>query len=405
MVVPKINERIRLVDIFSGCGGFSLGAQQAGFSVVAAVDNDPILTYSYPYNFPYTRLVLNDVTKLGGEAICAAAGGSIDGIFGGPPCQGFSVIGKHDRRDPRRRLLGHFFRIIRDIMPSFFVMENVLGLAFANARDVLDKALAQVPEYAIFGPEVWNAAQFGAATNRSRLFVIGVRKDFGEPFTSKDISFLRQEPATVQAAICDLENATIVGDACGFDTWRIDPVAHSFDYACALRSSDGQFTGHRITQHSERVMTRFNDLAEGGFDRIGRHPRLAWLGQSPAIRAGTGADRGSFQAVRPVHPRHPRVITVREAARLQGFPDNHRFHPTIWHSFRMIGNSVSPIMARAIFSMIYQKLGDEIISRRKSRERYRSSVRTQSSWLISRMKFKETGAKIGIRASECPRAC
>ena len=399
MVDPKINERIRLVDIFSGCGGFSLGAQQAGFFVVAAIDCDPVLAYSYPYNFPYTRMVMNDVTKLDGEAICVAAGGSIDGIFGGPPCQGFSAIGKHDPEDPRRRLLGHFFRIIRDVKPAFFVMENVLGLAFTNARDVLDKALLQVDEYAILGPEVWNAAEFGAATNRSRLFVIGVHKDFGEPLTSEDISIFMRPAATVQAAISDLENATIVGEEGGFDTWRIDPGAHSFDYARALRSSNGQFTGHRITQHSERVMIRFNDLPEGGFDQIGRHPRLAWLGQSPAIRAGTGADRGSHQAVRPVHPQHPRVITVREAARLQGFPDNHRFHPTIWHSFRMIGNSVSPIMAQAIFSMIYERLGDRIISLRRSREHYRSSVRKQSSWLISRMASKKAETKKGIRIS------
>lgn len=361
MVTPEIDRRMRLVDVFSGCGGFSLGARQAGFSVVAAIDNDPILAFSYPHNFPYTRMIIKDVAKLDGESVRVAAGGSIDGIFGGPPCQGFSSIGKHDPEDPRRHLLSHFFRIVRDVKPSFFVMENVLGLTYSNTRDVLDKALLQVDEYAVLGPEIWNAAQFGAATNRSRLFVIGVHKDCGEPITSNDMSVWTRKPTTVRAAISDLESATIVGEESGFDIWRIASHARSFGYARALHSPDGRFTGHRITQHSERVMTRFDHLPEGGFDPIGRHPRLAWSGQSPAIRAGTGVDRGSYQAVRPVHPRHPRVITVREAARLQGFPDNHRFHPTIWHSFRMIGNSVSPIMARAIFSMIGQKLGNEIM--------------------------------------------
>ena len=360
MVAPEIDRRMRLVDIFSGCGGFSLGARQAGFSVVAAIDNDPILAFSYPHNFPYTRMIIKDVTKLDGEAVRIAAGGSIDGIFGGPPCQGFSAIGKHDPEDPRRHLLGHFFRIIRDVKPSFFVMENVLGLTYSNTRDVLDKALLQVDEYAILGPEIWNAAQFGAATNRFRLFVIGIHKDRGEPITSKDMNAWIREPTTVRAAIGDLEGATIVGEEDGFDIWRIDPFARPLGYARTLRSPDGRFTGHRVTQHSKRVMARFDDLSEGGFDPIGRHPRLAWSGQSPAIRAGTGVDRGSYQAVRPVHPLHPRVITVREAARLQGFPDNHRFHPTIWHSFRMIGNSVSPIMARAIFSMISEKIANEI---------------------------------------------
>jgi DNA (cytosine-5)-methyltransferase 1 len=91
-------------------------------------------------------------------------------------------------------------------------------------------------------------------------------------------------------------------------------------------------------------------------DKIGRHPRLAWGGQCPTLRAGTGADRGSYQSVRPIHPSENRVITVREAARLQGFPDSHLFHPTVWHSFRMIGNSVSPIIAKAVFQAIRSKV-------------------------------------------------
>ena len=98
-------------------------------------------------------------------------------------------------------------------------------------------------------------------------------------------------------------------------------------------------------------------IGQGHMDPIGRHPRLAWNGLCPTLRAGTGSDRGSYQSVRPIHPEENRVITVREAARLQGFPDNHLFHPTVWHSFRMIGNSVSPIMAEAIFSAIAAHLG------------------------------------------------
>ena len=348
--------RMRLVDIFSGCGGFSVGARQAGFKVVAAFDIDPILASSYLYNFPGTRLIFKDATELDGEAIRAAAGGLIDGIVGGPPCQGFSAIGRRDPEDPRRWLLGHFFRIVREVRPSFFVMENVTGLAYSNARGVLDEALRQVDEYAILGPQIWDAAQFGAATNRLRLFVIGIHMDRGELVRLEDMDALKQKPATVRAAIGDLESARAVGEEDGFDVWRIAGFSRPSDYARTLRSSSGHFTGHRMTKHSKQVMTRFDKLPEGGVDLIGRHPRLAWSAQSPAIRAGTGADRGSYQAVRPIHPRHPRVITIREAARLQGFPDNHRFHPTIWHSFRMIGNSVSPFMARAIFRVIGKKL-------------------------------------------------
>ena len=167
---------------------------------------------------------------------------------------------------------------------------------------------------------------------------------------------MKRTPATVRAAIADLENATPLEEQDGFDVWQIARRGRPFEYARALRSPDRCFTSHRTTNHCLRVVTRFKEVAEGGVDPVGRHPRLAWSGQCPTLRAGTGTDRGSYQSVRPLHPEQPRVITVREAARLQGFPDAHRFHSTVWHSFRMIGNSVSPIMAQAIFKVIGAKL-------------------------------------------------
>ena len=111
-----------------------------------------------------------------------------------------------------------------------------------------------------------------------------------------------------------------------------------------------------MVDHKPEVASRFAAVKPGTLDKVGRHPRLAWDRQCPTLRAGTGADKGSRQAVRPLHPEEPRVITVREAARLQGFPDRHLFHPTIWHSFRMIGNSVSPIIAEAVCRAIRNKL-------------------------------------------------
>jgi DNA (cytosine-5)-methyltransferase 1 len=346
-----------LVDLFSGCGGFSLGAHRAGFSVASAYDIDATLTSSFAANFPNTKLVLADVSSISGAAVLAEAGGRVDGIFGGPPCQGFSDIGRRQKDDPRRQLLGHFFRIVSEAEPSFFVMENVRGLEYSNARDVLDEAVALVSDrYNILGPQIWNAADFGAATKRRRLFVTGIHKDAGDALTIADIEALMKPPATVRAAITDLQDATFVEMADGFDVWRIEKQGRPFAYAKALRSDDKLFTGQQATVHTEKVVERFKSVPQGGVDAIGRHPRLSWDGQCPTLRAGTGSDRGSYQAVRPLHPVEPRVITVREAARLQGFPDAHRFHPTVWHSFRMIGNSVSPIMSEAIFTAIRNKL-------------------------------------------------
>ncbi len=349
-------DAMNLIDLFCGCGGFSLGAHSAGFDVAAAYDKDEILTSSYPVNFPKTKLFHRDVATLSGKEILADVDDEIAGIFGGPPCQGFSDIGRRSKSDPRRELLGHFFRIVAEVEPSFFVMENVRGLAYADARPVLDEALALVrPRYDILGPHIWDASDFGAATKRYRMFVIGIRKDLQAPIDRASIDARRRPAATVKAAIADLSGAREL-PGCpslpGYDRWEICRKGPPSDYARSLRADDKAFTGHRPTEHTREVAKRFASIRPGQIDPIGRHPRLNWKGQCPTLRAGTGSDRGSYQSVRPIHPEENRVITVREAARLQGFPDSHLFHPTVWHSFRMIGNSVSPIIGTAIFKAI-----------------------------------------------------
>lgn len=351
---------MKLVELFCGCGGFSRGAHDAGFDIAAAYDIDPILTSSYPTNFPNTVLRHRDVAQLTGAQIAIDVGGEVFGIFGGPPCQGFSEIGRRDPNDPRRELLGHFFRIVAELRPTFFVMENVRGLAYPSAKPVLDAALASVrDDYDLLGPTIWDASAFGAATKRSRMFVIGIRKDREAPLTDGHVSALRQLPATVSDALSDLAGARETG-ACAaslaVDRWRIDPSREASNYATTLRSEDLTFTGHKTTEHTAKVVARFAAVLPGGYDKVGRHPRLDLDGQCPTLRAGTGVELGSFQSVRPIHPTENRVITVREGARLQGFPDCHVFHKTIWHSFRMIGNSVSPIMAKAVFVAIRDHL-------------------------------------------------
>lgn len=347
----------RIVDLFCGCGGFSLGAHGARLSPSIAFDNDPILTSSFSANFPSTKLVRATLRTLDGADIRRELGGLPDGIIGGPPCQAFSDIGHRKTNDPRRSLLRHFFRLVAELNPSFFVMENVRGLGYANARSSLDQGLELVPSrYEIVGPLILDAAEFGAATRRPRLFIIGYDPERCAPISAADLNARKTDPATVRAAIADLSGAEFVGEVDGYDTWKIARAGRPSHYATELRSSDGIFTGHRVTTHTGAVKRRFAALKPGEVDSVGRHPRLTWNGQCPNLRAGTGKDRGSYQAVRPVHPQEARVITVREAARLQGFPDSFKFHPTVWHSFRMIGNSVSPTISRAILSVIADRM-------------------------------------------------
>ncbi len=344
---------MRLVDLFCGTGGFSRGAQRAGFEVPLAVDNDPNLTFSHKHNFPHTKLLREDISTLSGERIRAEATGRIDGIIGGPPCQGFSSIGRRDPSDERRRLLHHFFRLVSEVEPSFFVMENVRGLLDQGSRSELDEGIAQVDRYDVLDPLVLDAADFGAATRRKRIFVLGTHKDKASPISVHLIEEAKRPAASVKQAISDLEDATYIqDDERGYDLWRTKSKGRPSAYAAALRAVDGRTTGLRPTRHSKEVQRRFSTVSPGEVDPVGRHPRLDWHSQCPTLRAGTGADRGSYQSVRPIHPDENRVITVREAARLQGFPDDHYFHPTVWHSFRMIGNSVAPHVAQAILKVV-----------------------------------------------------
>lgn len=350
----------KVVELFCGCGGMSLGARRAGFNVSTAFDIDPTLTWSYPINFPETTIVRGDVAGLDGEKIRNHAGDDITGIVGGPPCQGFSAQGRRDVNDPRRDLLGHFFRIVDEVRPGFFLMENVKGLSFSNTIHLLEKALAPLDSsYHILGPLILDASNYGAATKRERLFVIGTRRDVCTPLSASVISAYHKPPTTVRDAIADLQAAWPIQAAKHvpeIDHWQISDKYKPSAYALELRTSDSIFTGHRPTKHSDKIMSRFSAVEQGSTDKVGRHPRLHWDGLCPTLRAGTGSDKGSYQSVRPIHPVDNRVITVREGARLQGFPDAHIFHPTIWHSFRMIGNSVSPVIATAILTAIREHI-------------------------------------------------
>ncbi len=347
----------RIIDLFCGGGGFSLGAHGAGLAPTLALDVDPILTSSFRMNFPRTKLVLADISKLEPSDVRREVGGRVDGIFGGPPCQAFSAIGHRRTNDARRSLLGHFFRLVAALRPGFFVMENVQGLGYVDAKPVLDRGLDMLPgNYKLLGPMVLDAADYGAATRRPRLFVFGYDPARMNSLGEGDFEALRTQPATVSSAISDLKSAVQLKDEGGFDFWQIKQPGRPSRYAAALRQQNGTFSGHRRTEHTKPVIARFRGVRQGDVEKVGRHPRLSWNGQCPTLRAGTGFDRGKFQSVRPIHPDEPRVITVREAARLQGFPDRFLFHPTVWHSFRMIGNSVSPILSRQLFSLIAARI-------------------------------------------------
>jgi DNA (cytosine-5)-methyltransferase 1 len=349
----------KVIDLFCGAGGFSLGAHFAGFKTVAAVDIDATLTSSYDENFPGVKPILKDLSQLSGRSLLAEAGlkaNEISGIIGGPPCQGFSLMGRRDATDPRNALIGHFFRLVREIKPSFFVMENVPGILLGGAKTALDDLIDGLKGYEILGPIHVNASDFGAATNRERVIVIGLR---GGRITQMELDRQKTEKSSVRSAIADLPEPT----AEGWGNYRKIAPSNYASQARRIRrglgaalfnqaTRDGRVSGLQPTMHSEEVKLRLASVPQGKNDPVSRCPRLSWDAVAPTMRAGTGPDRGSYQSIRPIHPERDRVITVREAARLQGFPDWFKFHDTKWHSFRMIGNSVSPFMSEALLRAV-----------------------------------------------------
>ena len=367
-----------VLDLFSGGGGFALGASLAGFRVAGSVDIDPTLVSAHADNFPNTHLLVADLMEtpssdvldqmdLDKEDIC--------GIIGGPPCQGFSQIGRRDPKDPRNALVGRFFRIVEEIQPPFFVFENVPGILDSRYLTVLETVLSRTRKtYRILGPELLTATECDAPTVRTRVMIVGFR-------TAKrvDVILPRTEKPTltVQDAIADLprpDHKVQPGEeALGWAKYPSAGAGSISEYAVRMRGAppeglgsprvraswaNGLVSGFHPTLHSNAVVKRFKAVAPGSRDRVSRFPRLRWDAPAPTLRAGTGPTRGSFQAVRPIHPSQDRVISVREAARIQGFPDWFRFHKTKWHSFRMIGNSVSPPMARAVLTQIRHTLTD-----------------------------------------------
>ncbi len=352
----------------------SLGAARAGFDVVLAADNDARALGAHSRNFPASQHLLKDLSTATGNELLAEAGlkrGSIDVVVGGPPCQGFSRIGKRNPNDVRNELVWHYGRIVREIGPRILVMENVVGLTDAKYSNVLQDVMTELRrDYHLFEPFQLAATTAGAPTTRTRVFLIGFKRDARNLAINFDMQL--QSGA---------HSAPIVRDALHglpFDVnpdWRKGKTKRKVNI-----SKDGFFfesvknrvpagvgdpdaiedcierglvTGCIGTQHSMELTKRYAALEYGEADPITKSVKLNPHGYCPTLRAGTGPANGSFQAVRPIHYQRPRVITPREAARLQGFPDWFLFDDTKWHSFRQIGNSVSPLVSEYILSKLF----------------------------------------------------
>lgn len=374
--MPKPDTRPCAIDLFSGVGGLSLGAARAGFRVAASVELDRIASQSHLNNFPKTAHLERDVAELSGETLLEAAGlrlGNLTGLIGGPPCQGFSCIGRQRDADPRNDLFGHFFRLVRETRPAFYLAENVPGILSGRYEDFIERAMSSIPaSYVRIKPFKVRANLYGAPTTRTRVFFIGYDPDRVDALSQEDFEpSVDTERTLVRDALRGLRDVSPdwQSEAASWRTVAPLPESPYWDRvtnaiprdvgnpdAIKLLLTKRLASGFLGTAHSPKTVQRFNLLSPGEIDPIYRSPRLNPKGFCPTLRAGTGPDRGSYQAVRPIHPKSPRVISPREGARLQGFPDWFVFNPTKWHSFRQIGNSVSPLVGELLLQKIRSQL-------------------------------------------------
>jgi DNA (cytosine-5)-methyltransferase 1 len=403
------------IDLFAGAGGLSLGLEQAGFDIAASVEYDPIHCAVHSYNFPRTEVLCADISLVAQATLLSAVGiglerhgrdsaawdGEIDLVAGGPPCQGFSNIGKRLLDDKRNRLVFEFFRIVTELRPRYFLMENVPGmLAGGHKTQILDRLALEFVDAGydiVEPPRVLNAAHSGVPQDRRRLFLLGARRglplpSYPEPAVRPRLKHdgARQLGAgslsddltlgpSVWDALGDLPDADDFADLTETDEVALSPsrvaamLVRGSAYSRALRGDvieptdyshprawdRSLMTSSMRTLHTDLSVHRFRGTEPGSVEPVSRFYRLTRDGLCNTIRAGTGSERGAFTSPRPIHPALPRVLTVREAARLHSFPDWFRLHRTKWHGFRQVGNAVPPLLGRAVGARIVEALGIE----------------------------------------------
>lgn len=357
------------IDLFAGAGGLSLGFEQAGFDIVAAVEIDPVHCAAHEFNFPNCATLCKDIAKVSGDDIRAHADigkYDVDVVFGGAPCQGFSMIGQRIFDDPRNSLVRHYVRIVREISPKYFVFENVKGLTVGKHRQFLDELIKQLSrDYEVLLPyRVLNAADYGVPQDRRRLFLIGARKGLRLPAYPEPT-----QRVTTAEAIADIPDAEQFSELIYRDSVRTQLRTPSA-YARALRELGNKPThlGYRRrydaniltssmrADHTKLSRQRFAATEYGQTEPVSRFHKLDPHGVCNTLRSGTNTDRGAFTSPRPIHYLYARCITVREAARLHSYPDWFRFHVTKWHGFRQIGNSVPPLLARSAATEIVKAM-------------------------------------------------
>lgn len=320
------------IDLFSGCGGLTLGLRRAGFDVKAAVDVDQLAVRTYRDNHPRTVVVEEDIKSITGAALLKRAGLSkrrIDLVAGCPPCQGFSSLrtlnGGKRVNEPMNDLVFEFVRIVEELNPRAVMLENVPGL-FDDRRLVeVERRLSELGFNC--ASSVFDAAEYGVPQRRRRMILVGAR-EFEPEFGRR-----AKKPMTVRAALSSLDAPSTSADP--LHNYKVSRAEHVHALIKKIPKNGGSRSS---LAHEEQLPCH---KACAGFHDV--YGRMAWDEPSPTITGGCiNPSKGRF-----LHPQQNRAITLREAALLQGFPENYRFSMQRgrYPAAQMIGNAFPPGLA------------------------------------------------------------
>lgn len=360
---------LNCLELFAGAGGLVLGLEWAGLKTLLANEVHPDPCKTMHANFPGLPIICGDIRRFSGSDLLAHAGLSpgseVNLVAGGPPCQGFSNAGLKDPDDPRNTLIGDFIRIVRDVRPDFFLLENVVGLTTLHKGRLFSRVLEQLDSIGYsFHWKIVFAADYGVPQMRKRLIVLGSKS--GPPPAFPDPTHARKDIPQLDLLTAQLKDYVTCGDAIG-DLPLINPGQASSEYdkdpttefqLLMRRNSDSLFN-HQASMHRQSTMNYYALVPPGG----------NWLDIPSNLRKKKqGMQRWPLKGLSRtitteptdfIHPTLHRIPTIRELARIQTFPDWYHFlgQRTTGNKMRrlgycaqsqQVGNAVPVLLAKAI---------------------------------------------------------
>ena len=344
------------IDLFSGAGGMSLGAFQAGLTVGLAIEVDCHAAKTYQANHKATEMMNCDIRQLTNSHLKRWLHLSHRLIvFAGPPCQGFSWSNSRTRNaaNPTNWLFEESLRIIEILKPAWVVFENVRGIVDTCKGLFLRHLTSRLSGHYILYSALLNAMNYGVPQDRTRFFLVGTRHN-------KDFSFparLSSAPVTVDDAIRDLPSLS--NGAC--QCWQPYGANNPSHYGTTMRSNNQGCGNHLVTRNAPFVVSRYKHVPQGGNWRSIPHPLMQSYADTSRCHTGIyhrldsqtpSIVIGNFRKNMLIHPHEDRGLSVREAARLQSFPDSYRFHGSIGFQQQQVANAVPPVLAQAVFTSI-----------------------------------------------------